>query len=385
MRRNSVLTGFAVLFACTAGANAAIAADNQELLDRIEALEKKVDSSAMGSLQLGSGVTITPYGFVRFDAAYDDSADTDAIAVAAPYGDADESSVGFTAEVSRIGLKLDGPEFGANGKLAGKVETDFFGEDLRLRQAYIDLNFTSSSIRAGKTWDFWAPRNSSTLNFSALWYAGNIGDRNNALYGTIKPVDGLKIQAGLIDTDNGDDRRAGFPAGAAFIGYDAGMFSVGIGGLIGQTEPAGMDSQDVQAFTFGVTIKPVKMVTIVAEAYIGTNLYNYRSSLGGSPALTPELDVTGGFAEVQIRPVDNWTFTFGGGLDDTDDITYVATEEENPLATVVDSNQNLFASVKYAFAKNFVVGLEYQMLETDYVDSTSSDSNRVQLVMLYKF
>ncbi len=64
---------------------------------------------------------------------------------------------GFTAMASRFGMNIKGPEI-LGAKSSGNIETDFAGivtvypEVLRLRKAYVKLDWEKSSLLVGQTW-----------------------------------------------------------------------------------------------------------------------------------------------------------------------------------------------------------------------------------------
>ena len=74
----------------------------------------------------------------------------------------------------------------AQEEQARAVEIDFYGSGgtenkakLQLRHAYMKLDWPADdlSVIAGQTSDVFSPLNPSTLNYTVLWDAGNIGYR----------------------------------------------------------------------------------------------------------------------------------------------------------------------------------------------------------------
>lgn len=131
-------------------------------------------------------ITVKPYGYVGFDAFVDSR--ISAIARCCGYlyplnfsaDDAgndrnDRSRYDFTANISRIGFTVQGPNaFGAVA--SAKIEADFAGTSgnqkdfvLRLRQAFLNLDWGKSALLVGHTWHpMFIPENyPATLNFVA--------------------------------------------------------------------------------------------------------------------------------------------------------------------------------------------------------------------------
>ena len=121
------------------------------------------------------------YGFIRNEFYYDSykgiDVAMDQFYLLPLYAGQDENgkdinnqgSANFSAIASRIGINVSGPEI-LGAKSVGNIEVDFYGITktepvvLRIRKAFVKLNWKNSSLLTGQTWHpFWGGANYPTI------------------------------------------------------------------------------------------------------------------------------------------------------------------------------------------------------------------------------
>ena len=194
MNKTRIILTVAVVAANVAywtGVAGAADQDNGTLAGRVETLEKQVQQLQplpADHKPLWSSLDIQFYGYIKADAAYDSSRVTTGNYIVYVDNEAsnnNDNEFNLTANETRLGFNFTGPK---NDTMvtSGKVEFDFFGNyaeenkaKIQMRHAYMQFAWPKSgwSLLAGQTWDVISPLNPSTLNYTVLWDAGNIGYR----------------------------------------------------------------------------------------------------------------------------------------------------------------------------------------------------------------
>ena len=193
-----LLTSFGTT--CLAANSEDLARENAELKRKVEKLDKDLgelkkivipQAEATGSQSpkiVWSDLDIQLYGYLKLDAAYDSSRTTNgdyAQWVEREDDNDDDNQFNMTANQSRFGMKINGPD-GEAMNASGLVEVDFYGNapaenkaQLMMRHAYIKLDWPEYrfNIIAGQTSDVISPLFPSTVNYSVGWWTGNIGYR----------------------------------------------------------------------------------------------------------------------------------------------------------------------------------------------------------------
>ena len=323
-----------------AGAN--VADENAILKDRVDTLEQQVQdlTASMGNQpqqnsgkpSLWSNVDVQFYGYIKADAAYDNSRVTTGnyIVWVDREGNRDDDEFNLTANETRLGFALTGPK--TSGMVTtGKVEFDFFGNyaaenkaKIQMRHAYLQVEWPDSdfSLLAGQTWDVISPLNPSTLNYTVLWDVGNIGYRRPqmritksmivaapttklTLQGAISRTIGRDVLGPGAPSESGED--AGFPTlqgrvGLTFPWLEAGSTAVGVSGHWGREEYDTTASGDSTKFdTWSINLdmlQPITpKVTFKAELFVGDNLGAYFGGIGQTVrAVKDSNGVTTGYA-----------------------------------------------------------------------------------------
>lgn len=390
---------------------AALAADLDDVLRRLDKLEQenqalRAEVQTLKSSQMASGVSmdgklvtvtkspvaLTVYGYVKADASYGDSTNGILVMNAPNESSADgQESFNLAANETRLGFALSGPEIGYDGKASAKIEGDFYGDTLRIRQAFVNLDFPKWALLAGQTWDFFTPQGPSTLNFGYGWRAGNIGDRHRQIILTNKwgeMLGGkLTTKVGIIDTGIAAQVETGLPLGGAYAEYAVDIMDMpatfAVGGIYGEMEDRASatlatDDLSIWAATAAMTLKVSDMLSLKAEGYSGANLATFRSTNNLSTELGKAVRSQGGFVQATIKPWDKGQFNLGAGVDD------VIKVDQTSVANW-DINYTTFLNYKHSLTKNLTLGLEYQSFRTKYTDATKGDANRVQTSLIYAF
>src|SRR5918994_7750072 len=152
---------------------------------------------------IGEGNKFKLYGFVRLDAIFDSQQPNNAQSILFikspdPRIGNEMGDLAMHPRLTRFGIDYSGPRIARLGdaKLTGKLETDFQNggtesrQIIRVRHAYLRLDWKNANLLAGQTWDTVSPL-FPTVNADTLqWNAGNIGDRRPQLRITYEPKAG---------------------------------------------------------------------------------------------------------------------------------------------------------------------------------------------------
>lgn len=420
-----------------AGGEGDLANENAQLKQRVDKLEKQVEqltdtlgpenkqalqANADGKKPLWSKLDVQFYGYIKGDASYDNSRTTSGNYIV--WADREntrknDDEFNLTANQTRLGFLINGPK--DNGmETSGKVEIDFYGNyaaenkpKIQMRHAYLQMAWPDSglSLLAGQTWDVISPLNPSTLNYTVLWDAGNIGYRRPQIRLTkdhmLNGETSLKFQGAIARTvgrdvlgagatsETGED--AGFPTlqgrvGATFPWLPAGATTVGLSGHIGKEEydtTAAGDNRDFDSWSVNLdALQPInEWMTLKAEVFKGENLNTYFGGIGqGVRAVKSggtttgydrEIESKGGWCALAMGPCDQWRFNVGIGIDDVD-----ADDVNDGDRTL---NRAVFGNAIYAFNKHAEVGFELSHWRTDYRGAGDADNVRFQTSLIYKF
>lgn len=402
--------------------------ENAQLRERVERLENElsqikallndrvaapaVATAPKGKKPILAGLDMELYGYIKLDAAFDDSRTS--VGNYARWAESEASrgnddQFSMTANQTRLGLNITGPTL-QGVKTSGKVEIDFYGASAiaenrpepLLRHAFLNAEWPDYhfSVLAGQTADIISPLTVPTLNYTVGWYQGNIGYRRPQIRLTedlpLAEAWRLKLEAGatrnitdrrLAATDpySGDD--AGFPTfqGRASVTFPAGgkrQGCLGISGHYGEEEQhVGTGNTRNRTWSINTDLKvPVtKWLLLQGEAFYGSNLdsYNGGISQGVNTNTLQAIAARGVWAAATFEPDPKWQFNLGGGLDDPDDGNL-------PLLGRT-SNYVGFGNAQYAFTANLSIGLEVSYLRTGYKGQAGGDAWREQLSLIYKF
>ena len=378
-----------------------------------EALKKGIPSS--------KGSTIKFYGTLRLDAIFDDSSpnNTQTIAFIRPEdptvaGGADKDDEDFTMHprLTRFGLDLDGGTVKdlKDAKLTGKLEVDFYNNGLtgqsesraalRMRHAWLQLDWGTSQFMAGQNNDLIAPLWVFVNPDLANWGAGNLGDRRPQVRytRTMRENDESKItlagMAGLtgaqdnqnLDADGiRDGEASAWPtlqtrAAMSFMKKKA---EVGIWAHYAreavETPVAGEDDRFTSS-AIGLDVNvPFGDMYVKSELFTGKNLDDVRGGIfqGVDPVTGEEIHSQGGFLEFgwKIRPTT--TAAIGISQDECDD------DDINP-AGGRERNRVIYAGVHFS-PSPIEYGFDYMRWHTRFAGVRGGLDNRFQAYIAYHF
>jgi len=364
--------------------------------------------------QVTSKYDVTLYGYIKVDAIYDShkTAVGDLAFFVLPKVDGEkDSETRLTARQSRLGLKINGPEV-EGGKVTGLIEMDFYGKadtdnayHPRMRLGYLDWAFATWSLRAGQDWETFIVVVPNTINFATLADQGalglrrpqirltkNVGLGENSklvLKGAVARTVGQDIDGG--GQDDGVDSDIPTFQGAVELHSVLLTEKKTIAGLSGHWGKEVVDSYTLNEETVdekkydswsvigSLCVPLIKQVSLMGSIWTGENLDTYYGGIGQgiNPSAQKGIKANGGFAQIQIFPMDKVNVNLTYGLDDPKD--------GDLAANMRSKNETLMANVHYAFSPDLSVGLEYQYLKTKYKEGDSVEDNRVQAAMTFKF
>jgi hypothetical protein len=420
---------------CLAADSASLAEENAQLKQRLEKLEGEVAelkkttpvSSATGPRTAGetpatrlpvwSTLDIQLYGYLKLDAAYDDSRiDNGNYAkwVERENTNSNDDQFNMTANETRLGMLINGPDDPIL-KASGRVEVDFYGggdaenkAHLMMRHAYLKLDWPADrfNIIAGQTSDVISPLFPSTVNYSVGWWTGNLGYRRPQFRLTkeyrLDAETDLKLEGALARTigrdsaslagtlDSGED--AGFPTLQARAGLLLPLFGpqrtdVGLSTHWGQEEydtTAGGRNEEFTSWSLNLDFtQPVnKWLSVKSEVFTGENLDAYLGGIGQGvtttgASLNEEIGSKGGWIAAALGPWDKARFNVGIGMDDV--------ERGNVNAADRTLNHSMFGNVYYSLSKNVEWAFELSHWRTEYRGSGDGDAVRAQTALIYRF
>jgi hypothetical protein len=391
--------------------------ENVQLQQRVEALEKQVQqlqgkapaapapAGPEEKKSLWSMLDIQFYGYIKLDAAWDSSQVTtgDYVLYANEDGEGDDE-FNLTAKQTRLGFKIKGPDVGGM-KTSGRVEADFYGSvgaenkpNVLLRHAYMVLDWPADqfSILAGQTSDVISPLLPTTLNYTVLWDAGNIGYRHPQIRATKQFNLGGDVQlelAGAISRTIGDledathaGADAGFPTlqgrvSLTFPCLGNKPTTAGLSGHWGQEEYPGDNDVDSWSVNLDV-LQPVNdWLAFAGEGFIGQDLGDYFGGIGQrvrNPLTAARaIRAQGGWVQATMTPYKKWCFNVGVGIDDVDNASV------NTGGRTL--NRSIYGNAIYAINTHADVGVELSQWRTDYKNGDDTDDVRIQTSLIYKF
>jgi len=391
----------------------------KEDLEQIRALIRAEAGNGGNVANVWANLDVQLYGYIKLDAAFDGartSVGNFARWVETEHFNGSDHQFNMTAKQTRLGMKIKGPDVGT-AKTTGQVEIDFYGNGSEnkpepfIRHAFMKIDWPERrfSIIAGQTWDVISPLNAPTLNYSVLWWVGNIGYRRPQIRATqeftiAENVD-LKLEVALARTighdhtfdpgDTGED--SGMPtiqgrASVTFPLFGEKRTTVGVSGHYGKEEydlAADGSHMNVASWSANLDVHmPINdWLTVQGELFTGQDLDTYLGGIGqGVDVLgnsITELESCGGWIAATLGPWDKWRFNVGAGVDSVNDKGFSAPSTlASPKRTF---NSCIFGNVIYALNANTSIGVEISHWRTEYHQQGAGDSFRFQTSFIYKF
>ncbi len=372
------------------------------------------DKRSYAQESVSSKFKISLYGFVKYEAFYDDTevAKGDWLLFAKP-GNSDESEQNiFSMNVrhTRLGLKITGPELINNGKILSLIEADFAGGFpnsstaarqplLRLRHAWVELNYPKWEARFGQDWALISGPFPNTTSFVVGAGKGNLWMRMPQVKFTVKQ-DKIKWAFSLNrpmagntkynDNEGGDfdivadGERSGLPWIMSRLWLTAGKSTISFSGHYGQEQinDASGNPHDIKSYSLNADlILRSGPVTITGRFFTGENLNTFFGGVFQGFTVIPNsvstVKSTGGWGQWIYKMNDKWSYTFGSGIDNP---------EDNDLSKGKKGrNDWFFTNFTRSIGNSVSMMLEYSHLKTNYIDSVNGTNNRIQFVTYFKF
>jgi len=432
MRKVVRLLSAVVVVAAAASSWAAsegdLAKENAELKQRVEKLEGEVEelkrtvpsgqpgtAASQARMPVWSSLDVQIYGYLKLDAAYDDSRINNgnfAQWVTPENLNDDDDQFNMTANQSRFGVKITGPD---NGRVraGGLAEVDFYGGSnenkahLMMRHAYLKLDWPAERfhIIAGQTSDVISPLLPSTVNYSVGWWTGNIGYRRPQFRLTkevgLDPDVDVKLEGALARTIGRNDAIAGTESGedkglpsvqarasVTLPVYGPDRTTMGLSWHWGKEEydtTAAGNHEDFKSWSlnFDLTQPVCEKLAIQAELFTGENLDAYLGGIGQGVTTAAgvnqyeEIGSTGGWIAASLGPWENARYNVGVGVDDV--------ERGDVQAGDRTLNRSIFGNVFCSLSEHVEWALELSHWRTEYRGPGDGDSLRIQTALIYKF
>ncbi len=345
-------------------------------------------------------ISIKPYGFFKFDMAYDNSRTNNGNYVFWLLNESEnKDEFNMTARQTRLGANFSYSEY--EGKtVTGRFECDFYGGGaenknfLMLRHGFLKIDFGKYYLLAGQTSDVISPLVPATVNYTVMWNSGNIGYRRPQLQIGSTAEEGLAIAAavsrnisGDIDGDGNDDGEDNpFPSFQARISaLKPGKYDIGISGHYGRMEYMEVgDKENYDSYSANLHFKFffTNSVSLSGEMFTGKTLNQYNGGLGQgyNLLLAKGVESSGGWICTSIRSTEKVNLNFGYGIDNP--------KEDCISAGYRNRNQSIYANLFANVAYKTSLGIEFTHLTTGYYDGNDTENIsgvRIQTSLIMKF
>ncbi len=328
-------------------------------------------------------IKFKPYGFFKFDMAYDQARTNNGnyvfwVNYSNPDQDKD-SEISITARQTRLGFRMNVENL-EEVKVTTRFEADFYNASaenknaLMLRYAYLKVEKKNFYILAGQTADVISPLVPTTVNYTVLWNCGNIGYRRPQFQAGVKGSNGVELVGALarnipgdLDGDGQDDGEdKSLPMTQFRLSYTKDKVNIGVSGHYGLGEyyNAGTNEDDSYAtysmnvhFSFALSPK----FTLKGEGFTGRNMSQFLGGIGQSfsPNKDMDTDTKGGWVCASIKASDKTSLNAGFGIDKPD-------TDEGIGFPVRRSNRCVFGNLFTKIAYNTRLGLELSHWSTGY-------------------
>lgn len=381
-------------------------------------------------------VRAVPYGTIYFN-AFGNSGGTNNSDVPLFATPTNSGNVSMSVRQTRLGLRLEGPTI-LHAKSRGQVEADFFGGFpavgvgdnfgiVRLRLAFVRLDWEKTTLEAGQDWMVFAPNNPVSIAAAAIpqmaaagnpwsrlpqirvehrWASGKVSWQGAVLApstgdspaATTSPFF-LQPTTGAISRVPFFQSRVGFN-GANWLGTKK-AGSLGLSGHYGRARVANTPGNN-QIDSLGVAadwnFPIVARLTLNGEAFFGRNLAGFQAGvfqgfnsdfayrqgttlIGGGPRA---IGTRGGWTQFAFTPPtlsDRLTFYGTYGLDDPRDTDLVSLSKHDWRLR----NQAYAFSFLFKFSPQLSWGIEFRRFETVYLQSGKQTANHVNLGAAFSF
>jgi hypothetical protein len=365
---------------------------------------------------IGEGNRIKLYGFLRLDLDIDSQHPNNTqtpLFINSPEASAGGTTNGdfsMHPRLTRFGVDYSGPRLEklANARLSGKLETDFENggsesrQIIRIRHAYLRMDWSSFSLLAGQTWDTVSPLFPTVNNDTLQWNAGNVGDRRPQLRAAYEPkvgrgkfsfTGGIGLTGAIdaLDLDNNtfrDGEESHLPDYQARLGYSHPLVkdqnvSFGVSGFYGYLKTArpvaGRTNFHAQLLNVDFTLPLASRLSLRGEGWWGRNMSDVRGGAGQgiNTANGREIRGRGGWSELSLKASRYLSINPGFSTDDP-----VDGDVANGGRT---RNQTFYIANRITPGGNFTIGADYLHWLTNFKGLRRGVDNRVNIFFQYSF
>jgi hypothetical protein len=362
--------------------------------------------------------TVEPYGFIKLDSAYDTrgSENGDYMKWVSPSSN-NNPQFNMTGNQTRLGIKIkafDSKEV----EVSGQVEADLYSlqggaaeeykPGAQFRHFFLKAKFVDSGITllAGQTSDVISPLNADTVNYSVLWWAGNLGYRRPQIRLTkdfqLTQTSALKVEVAAVrvighsaesssspvalSSTSATGTQSEAPGVQGRVSYSRPILTekameIGLGAAYGNEVDGTNKNLQQSAVAVDLYFPILSNLVFKGEVYSGKNLDTLNGGIGqGVLKDTTQIrsvGAEGGWAELAYDYSDRWNFNIGAGSDHAHD---------GDLASGGRlSNTTFFGNAFYKVTKSFQAALEVSSWDTSYKGKTDTQSNRYQIAGIFNF
>ena len=374
-----------------------------------------------------SGLKITPYGYLVFEAVHNTQGTevdiySDWVKSPSDPGYNNHTTV-FSMQDSILGLQFETPEAYKGWKFIGRAEFDLAGDHsndyaFHWRHLYFDAQHESGwSFLFGQTWHLWKMVTPSEIDGAWMENTGHPYRRSPQFRVTKKWAwddSSLEVRAGVVKNGPGmggdrdgegtqDNAASALPLFevAALYDHDTGWqddddragkrWLVGVGGMYGQDRSrrilANGDWGENEDFDSSMGMLALKVpfwdFTLTGQIFGGQNLGGVQAGIGQRVGYDEygygrAVRTIGGFIDLGYQLNDDWSFAIGYGFDDPND-------DDAKYAEGRLYNDRAYIDAFYQVTENFKLGLEYGRLSTKWHDDGTGYSDRIQFSAFYDF
>jgi hypothetical protein len=356
-------------------------------------------AAAPAEAKVNSKYKINIYGKLKFDAIYDtNNMGKDEFITYLPKTADGKDKTTFNVRDTRLGIAIEGPSY--NGwSTKGRFETDFYGNAadsssngaLRIRLAYLDFAKGDTSIRVGQDWTPIASLNPTTLDFAIAGYNGNLWNRVPQITVQQKFGGGLEGLLSIYRYRWSDDNdtfgstaittQIQMPWVGAKVGYSGLLLDperkawLALGGAVRKGE---VKDNDVTPYLLALELQiPFNMFELKGEAYMGQGLGGEYFHKGGSFNTEGHAIMTsGGWAQLNVRPMKDLDLNVGYGIDDPKD--------SDVAGSYYRQSSYTYGNVIYQIMKDISAGVEGTYVNTEW-DTKNQHGWRYTTSLMYNW
>jgi hypothetical protein len=371
-----------------------------------------------GPASKASGVTVAPYGYVKFGASYDSArtayGDIAFFVLPASRAGGGKRELTFSARETRLGLKLAAPaSYGIVP--TGQIEADWFEEAAtagkyspRLRLAFLDLALGKGwSVRAGQDWDVFVSVHPKLVDPGILGGSGHVYGRRPQVRVTkvvkFNDTDGLAFKVAAAHGRSQDlDADGQIDAEAAAVPTVQGSVVVSVK-LLGKkptqlevstaygkeklnlpiatdtTKPNHRKTFDSLLLHAGLLLPLGEIFSLQGTVFWGKNIDQYLGGIiqGINVGTERTIESAGGWGQLVAEVLPVLTVTAGYGA-------------ENPVNADLPAsgrtfNSRAFGNVFVSVTPEATVALEYGYLTTEFGNEKTQHDNRGAVGFQYSF